>query len=164
MAAPITPSQLNKRADFYHQLASLTAAGVPIIQSLESVRHNPPARSYIRPIEHVIHDLEQGSTFAEALERLGGWMPAFDLALFAAGEKSGRLDQCMRILANYYKEQAVLAKRVFSELAYPFFVLHMAVAIFPISSFTGLILQGQTTPFIVQKLTILLPLYTVFFI
>lgn len=161
MASLIFPGQIAKRADFYHQLASLTAAGIPIIQGLESVCRNPPSRSYVRPLRHVIDHLNQGSTFTEAVESLGDWMPTFDLALVSAGEKSGRLDQCMTLLANYYKEQAILAKRMMSDMAYPFFIIHMAAFIFPVTAFTALLIQGQSSAFVVQKLQVLLPIYLV---
>jgi type II secretory pathway component PulF len=161
MAALIFPGQLARRADFYHQLSSLTAAGVPIIQALEGVRNNPPSRSYRKPLTQIIDHLNHGSTFAEAIAALGNWMPPFDLALFSAGERSGRLDRCMALLAEYYREQAVLSKRVISEMAYPFFILHMAALLFPIGLFTGFVLQGQTSEFLFQKAKMLLPLYIV---
>src|SRR5689334_13711425 len=97
MALLVTPGQLNKRSDFYHQLASLTAAGLPIVQALESIERNAPGPSYVRPLRAVLSFLHQGSTLSEAFARLGNWIPQFDQALFEAGERSGRLDSCFRL-------------------------------------------------------------------
>jgi len=69
------------------------------------------------------------------------------------------LDACFGLLATYYEERAQLARNVLRDMAYPMFVLHMAVLLFPISLFTGLLLQGRVFPYVWQKLTILGPFY-----
>lgn len=163
MAGIVTPSQLSKRSDFYHQLANLVGAGVPIITGLEHVMKSPPAHSYVHPLREVISDLNRGSTFAEALQARGKWMPVFDLALMNAGEKSGRLDQSFRLLATFYKDRAQMVSRTISGLLYPLLLLHMAVLIFPTNMLTGLILQGQVSQFLLQKASLLFPLYALVF-
>jgi type II secretory pathway component PulF len=159
MALLVTPGQLNKRSDFYHQLASLTAAGLPIVQALESIERNAPGPSYVRPLRAVLDFLHHGSTLSEAFARLGNWIPQFDQALFEAGERSGRLDSCFRLLANYYKEQAQLVSRTMSDLLYPFFIVHLAILIFPTTLLSAMVWQGQVTPYLTQKLKIIVPLY-----
>jgi type IV pilus assembly protein PilC len=156
----LTPGQLSKRANLYFQVASLIAAGVPVIQALEMVEKTGPrsAREHIRV---AINRLQQGSTFSEAFRATGKWLPAFDLALFSAGEISGRLDATLRSLGNYYQERATMLRKILSGTAYPIFILHMAVFIFPISYLTGLFLHGGVDAFVIQKLTILIPLYLV---
>lgn len=62
----------------------------------------------------------------------GRWMPAFDVALLAAGEKSGRLPQCFKLLADYYTEQARLLRQGISDLMYPLFLFHFAVLLGPV--------------------------------
>jgi type IV pilus assembly protein PilC len=158
---PLTflPRQLTQRAELYHQLGTLLAAGVPLISGLEMVRNSPPSRSSIRPLNRLLAELGQGATFSDALSRLSNWTPRFDLALIQAGESSGRLDVCFRYLAEYYQERARLARQVWSDLMYPALVLHFAVLIFPTSLLTRLIWQGDVAPFVWAKLAILAPLY-----
>ncbi len=62
---------------------------------------------------------------------MGQWLPSFDLALIEAGEQSGRLDACFKLLALYYSERARMVKQAISDLLYPLFILHMAAFIFP---------------------------------
>src|SRR6476646_90775 len=97
----VTPGQISRRADFYFQLASLIAAGVPIIQALEMLQKTLSG-SYGRHLETVVAKLNQGTTFTGAIRETGGWLPAFDQALFSAGEQSGRLDVTLRSLGVYY--------------------------------------------------------------
>jgi type II secretory pathway component PulF len=124
------------------------------------VRKNPPARSYSRPIERALDSLRQGATFADALAALGrGFLPSFDLALIQAGENSGRLDHCFRLLAEYYRERARLARQILADLIYPAVVLHAAVLLMPPALLTRLILQGDLGGYLWAKAAILGPLY-----
>jgi type II secretory pathway component PulF len=156
----LTPRQLTQRAELYHQLASLTAAGVGLISALGTVVNSPPSASMRRPLGHVIDSLNQGASFSEALAGAGrAWIPVFDLALIRAGEQSGRLDACMRLLADNYNERAKLARQVLSDLAYPAFTLHFAILIFPTQLLTQLVWQGNVLKYVVSKALILIPLY-----
>jgi type II secretory pathway component PulF len=89
----------------------------------------------------------------------GDWIPTFDLALIQAGEKSGRLAECCRLLAGYYEERAQLIRRVLGDLAYPLLIVHLAVLIFPTSQLTGLLQNLSPLQFIQSKIALLLPAY-----
>ena len=125
----ITPRQFDLRAELFRQLAQLTSAGIGVIPALEQIRRNPPARSYREPLRQLLDELARGATVADALQRLD-WLPAFDQALIVAGEKSGRLDSCFHMLADYYSERSRLIKQVIAELIYPAVLIHFAAFIF----------------------------------
>lgn len=154
----LTPGQLSRRAEFYHQLGQLTAAGIGVIGALHQLERNPPGRSYRLPIRQLLADLGQGFTFTESLQRLGTWLPSFDLALIHAGEKSGRLDACFRVLANYYSERAQLLRQVITDVAYPLFLFHFAVFLFP---FILLLASGKLSLvlYLCTSFGILVPVY-----
>ena len=158
MPLVITPGQLSRRADFYHQLGQLSGAGLGLIQALAQIQRNPPDRSYRAPVGRVLEQIAAGCTLTEALQQCGHWLPAFDLALLQAGEHSGRLDACFRLLADYYTDRARLARQVIGDLAYPVFLLHFAVFIFP---FAQLFASGNWAVYLGQTLGVLLPLYAV---
>jgi type IV pilus assembly protein PilC len=157
----LTPGHFTQRAELYHQLAQLTSAGLGLVQSLEQVRRNPPARSFRAPVEHLLRQLAQGYTFTESLHRINPWLPAFDIALIQAGEHSGRLDQCFRLLANYYTDRARIARQVIADLAYPAFLFHFAVFILPFPKFFQ---TWNVTAYLTQTLGVLLPIYAVTFL
>ncbi|MDX1952329.1 MAG: type II secretion system F family protein, partial [Verrucomicrobiota bacterium] len=157
----ILPRQLASRGEFYHQLDALTSAGIGIMQGLEMVARKPPS-SWYRKLALQAHALLlRGSTFSEALLNSGEKLSEFDLSLLDAGEKSGRLDACFRLLAEYYKERAQLLRKVLSGLAYPFFIVHFAIFIFPVTLLINLVWQGAIAPWVQHKLSILLPLYAI---
>ena len=153
----ITPGQLSQRADFYHQLAQFTGAGLGLVRALEHLQSNPPAPSYRQPIGRILADLAEGCTFADALERLDRqWLPALDIALLAAGEQSGRMEASLRLLTDYYNARARIARRLISDLAYPAFLFHFAVFILP---FPKLFLTGDWLSYLARTLGPLLPVY-----
>jgi len=157
MTLIVTPGQFTQRAQFYYQLSQLTAAGLGLLPALEQLQRNPPARSYREPIQSVLNDTAAGCTFTEAVKRTGHWLPEFDIALLQAGEHSGRLDACFRLLADYYSDRARLARQLIADLAYPVILFHLAVFIFP---FAQLFTSGNWFRYLLQTFGVLVPLYT----
>jgi type II secretory pathway component PulF len=130
MSLIVTPRQFAQRSEFYHQLAQLTAAGIGILNAFEQLKRNPPNRSYREPIGRLLAEITQGRTLADSLRQLDSWLPEFDVALIEAGERSGRLDSCFRLLADYYNDRARITKQMISQLMYPVGLVHMAVVVF----------------------------------
>jgi type II secretory pathway component PulF len=157
----LTPGQLTQRGEFYHQLGQLTSAGIGLPAALEQLQHHPPDRSYRDPIAGLLESLRGGFTFAEALQRLGSWVPAFDIALLHAGEQSGRLDAGFRLLADYYTDRARIAKQMIADLIYPVFLFHFGVLIFAFLKWIHS--TGWVVP-LSQLLGLLLPVYAAVFL
>lgn len=153
-----TPGQLSRRADFYHQVGQLTGAGLGLIRALEQIKQHPPDRSYREPIGRLLEQIAGGCTLTEAVQRSGHWLPAFDIALLQAGEQSGRLESCFRLLADYYTDRARLARQMIGDLAYPAFLLHFAIFIFPFAQFFT---SGNWVAYLTQTVGVLIPLYVV---
>jgi type II secretory pathway component PulF len=157
----VTPGLLAQRAELYQQLSSLLSAGVSMLQALEMLRKNPPSRAFRQPLTHVQVQLGQGYSFSEALRLQKGWLPLFDLALLQAGEESGRLPECCRLLSSYYDQRARLVRQVMSTLSYPLFLAHFALLVFPLTHLTALVQTFDVIAFLGAKLVIALPFYLV---
>jgi type II secretory pathway component PulF len=158
MSLMFTPGQLSRRAEFYHQLGQLTAAGLGVVSALQQLQRAPPDHSYREPIRRVLVELADGQTLSESLRRVGPWLPVLDMALLHAGEESGRLDACFRLLADYYNDRARMARQILVDLAYPVFLLHFAVFILP---FSQLFATGDWVTYLLKTFGMLLPIYAV---
>jgi type IV pilus assembly protein PilC len=158
MPLTLTPGQLARRAEFYHQLGQLTAAGLGVMRALEQLERHPPAPSYREPLRKMLADLNSGFSLSESCRRLGQWLPAFDIALLQASEQSGRLDACFKMLADYYNDRARLARQMLADLAYPAFLFHFAIFIFPFAQFFT---TGNWLAYLAQTFGVLLPIYAV---
>ena len=156
MLAVPTPGRLAQRAEFYHQLAQLTDAGLTLRSALESQQSHPPARWLREPASRLLGYLKEGGTFGEAVAAAPKWVPTFDAALLDAGEQSGQLPSCFKLLANHYSERARLAREVLSNLAYPVLLFHFAVLIGPLPQ---LVLTGNLFGYLRVVGIILLPVY-----
>jgi len=151
------PGQFNNRAEFYYQLGKLTGAGLVLTASLQQLSRHPPARSYREPIRRLLEPLANGHTFAESLRSAGPWLPEFDIAIIEAGEQSGRLEACLLSLADYYREKARLGRQILGDLAYPAFVFHLAVVLFPLPE----LVNGSLMNYAAKTLGVFIPVYAV---
>src|SRR5262245_45552728 len=153
----ITPGQLNRRAELYHQLGSMISAGVPLIKSLEMVRNNPAVRASRETVEGLINCLQGGLTFTESMQRVQGWMPDFDVALLAVGEESGRLDGSFRLLSMHYAMRASIIRDTIASMMTTLATLHVFLLLFPlrllIPFVQGLVFGDfrRCIPFLIEK-------------
>ena len=151
MALLIMPRALAQRGEFYYQLSAMIRAGLPLIGALQTLEKSPPASSYRKPVARMLAELQSRNTFTGALATIGDWLPVFDKALLEAGEKSGRLDECFRLLANYYEERAKLAREVIGQMLYPIIIVHLAILIFPPSLIKEAFWDGAWGAFLASK-------------
>jgi len=164
MALIVTPKRLSQLSEFYDQLAGMLTAGLGLIQSLETIQASPPDRSFRLRLAGIINRLQQGYVLSEALKATPGWIPTLDIALIQAGEQSGTLDSSFRLLAGYYRERAQLARSALADLAYPLFLVHLAVLVFPPGLLTVAVWQGEWRTFIWSKVATLAALYALVFL
>ncbi len=157
----LTPSFLEAQSALYAQIGTLQRAGLGLIASLQTVCKSPPQRSVASYIPFIIAELQQGQTFSDSLQKAGRSVPELDRALLETGEKTGRLDHVFLTLGKYYSDRARLLRKVISGFAYPVFVFHFALLIFPTSALSGLVWKGEVFPFILGKLAVLIPIYLI---
>jgi type II secretory pathway component PulF len=161
----ITPGQLNRRAEMYHQLGSMISAGVPLLSALEMVSNNPSSHVSRKTILGLITHLKAGLTFSESMTRVQGWMPEFDMALLSVGEESGRLDASFNVLSTYYASRASLIRDTINGLITTLGTLHVFLLVFPLgllTSFAQGIFNGDYAsciPFVLEKLAVFGLLY-----
>lgn len=154
-----TPGQLTRRADFYHQIGQMNAAGLGVIASLQQIRRTSPSRELASRIGEALVDLEAGLTVSESFSRREGWLPGFDVALLHAGERSGRLDATFRMLSGFYQDRAAMARKIIGAMVYPAFLLHAALFIL---SFPELFSTGDVSGYLLKTLGVLIPIYALF--
>ncbi len=157
MSLFISPAQFSRHAEFYRQMGQLAAAGVPLTGALGHIQRTAAFRNRHRsPVAQIAQAIERGSTFSEAAALPSGWLPPFDLALIQAGEQSGRLDATFDLLAAYYEDRARVARQLLVGLAYPIFLLHMALFLLP---FPELFIRGDWRGYLLKTVGVLIPIY-----
>ncbi len=114
-------------AIFTRQFATMISAGLPLVQCLDILAKQTPKPSFARVIAEVTHEVEAGSTLADAL---GKHKKVFDdlfRNMVAAGEAGGVLDEILMRLATYIEKADALKRKVQGAMVYPGVVLTVAL-------------------------------------
>jgi type IV pilus assembly protein PilC len=159
MSLIVTPGELNKRAELYHQLGSMLSAGIPLIQALELIQNRRLVPGFGRVLASITQSLQEGDTFTRALTKAKGSLSAFDLALLSAGEQSGRLDVSFQLLAHYYENKARLIRDTLTGLFPTLATVHVFLLIFPLPFLQGAVINGNWWAYFFQKAIVFGPLY-----
>lgn len=104
---------------FSQQMASLLRAGVPLLRALMIIGE-PSESSHFKNLLNGIHDqINKGQTLSSSLAQYPKLFSPLYLALIAAGESSGSLDQVLMKITTHRQKQEEVFSRVRSALMYP---------------------------------------------
>jgi type IV pilus assembly protein PilC len=104
-------------------------AGLPLVQCLHILGDQQENITFKKILLEVRSDVEQGSTFADALRKHPKPFDALYVNLVAAGEVGGILDTILTRLAVYLEKVDALRRKVRGAMVYPATVLVVAVAV-----------------------------------
>jgi type IV pilus assembly protein PilC len=124
--AKVTPADI---AVFSRQLATMLAAGIPLVQAFEIVGsgHDNPAMQKL--VLGVKADVEGGSALAEALAKQPLYFDDLFVNLVEAGEQAGALETLLDKIATYKEKTEALKKKIKKALTYPAAVLVVAFVV-----------------------------------
>lgn len=111
------------------QFATMIDAGLPLVQCLDILFSQQDNRTFKRILKQIKDDVEEGSTFADALKKHPDVFDELFVNLVAAGEIGGILDVILNRLANYIEKAAKLKKKVKGAMVYPLVVMIIAVCV-----------------------------------
>ena len=114
---------------FSRQLATMMAAGIPLVQAFGIVGNgntNPAVQKLILDIKA---DVEGGSALHEALARHPLHFDDLYISLVAAGEQAGALESLLDKIATYKEKTEALKKKVKKALFYPTAVMVVAIVV-----------------------------------
>ncbi|MDZ5712367.1 type II secretion system F family protein [Jeotgalibacillus haloalkalitolerans] len=104
---------------FCRQFSTLIKAGIPIVDSTGILASQLSGKQLQKTLLLVKDDIQTGTSLSEAVGKYPKVFPAIFINMIKAGEASGRLDETLERLADYFEKQYNLRKKVQSALAYP---------------------------------------------
>jgi general secretion pathway protein F len=128
------------------QLATVTAAGLPLLEGLAGIRARAPGRRTRQLLSEMISALEAGQTFSDVLAQYPRSFPDVYRASVVAGEASGSLDKVLVRMAAHLEWVRGMRATTIQALIYPallacalvgliaillFFLLPRIVTMFP---------------------------------
>lgn len=131
---------VKKRAliTFSRQLATLLESGVPLMRCLELLEEQAGSKPLARAVRGISNSVRGGSTLADALREHSGVFPPIYARMVELGERTGRIEEMLRQLATYMERDEQVTRRVRSAMAYPSFVIVLAVIVVAVLMTTAL--------------------------
>lgn len=114
---------------FSRQLATMLAAGIPLVQSFEIVGNGHENASMQKLILAIKSDVEGGSSLAEALAKHPLYFDDLFVNLVEAGEQAGALETLLDKIATYKEKTEAIKKKIKKALTYPAAVLVVALVV-----------------------------------
>lgn len=105
------------------QLATLVAAGMPLVEALKALGEQIDHARLRRVIAEVTDRVNEGTTMADAMRGYPKVFPRLYVNMIASGEASGSLDLVLERLADLLEAQAALQRKIYSALTYPVLML-----------------------------------------
>src|SRR5215467_2682050 len=122
----VTPGDI---AIFSRQLATMLAAGIPLVQAFEIVGNGHDKPSMQKLILDIKADVEGGTSLHESLAKHPLHFDDLYVNLVEAGEQAGALESLLDKIATYKEKTEALKKKVKKALFYPASVLVVAVIV-----------------------------------
>ncbi len=116
-------------AVFSRQLATMLAAGIPLVQAFEIVGNGNDKPAMQKLILDIKADVEGGTSLHEALGKHPLHFDDLFVNLVEAGEQAGALETLLDKIATYKEKTEALKKKVKKALFYPAAVLVVAVVV-----------------------------------
>ena len=116
-------------AIFARQMATMMAAGIPLVQSFDIIgagHENPAMQKLILAIKA---DVEGGTSLAKALAKHPLHFDDLFVNLVAAGEQAGALETLLDKIATYKEKTEAIKKKVKKALFYPTAVVVVAIVV-----------------------------------
>lgn len=111
----------------FQQLSVATSAGVSLKSCLDTMAVDSSNPRLQQVLLAVSKSLSEGQSFSEALNHHPEAFDVYQVKLIKAGEVSGKLPETLRRLAEDMESREILTSQVRSAVAYPSFVLGIAL-------------------------------------
>jgi type IV pilus assembly protein PilC len=127
---PIFGDLINKSviARWTRTLATMFAAGVPLVEALDSVGGASGNMVYARATEQIQKDVSTGSALTTSMTATGVF-PTMVLQMAAIGEESGSLDHMLSKCAEFYEEEVDEMVKGLSSLMEPIIIVVLGTMI-----------------------------------
>jgi len=127
---PVFGDLVNKSsiARWTRTLSTMFAAGVPLVEALDSVGGASGNAVFVEATEQIQKDVSTGSALTTSMQSTGVF-PTMVVQMVAIGEESGSLDQMLGKAAEFYEDEVDEAVKGLSSLMEPFIIVILGVLI-----------------------------------
>ena len=130
LRVPVFGELVNKSsvARWTRTLSTMFAAGVPLVEALDSVGGASGNAVFQEATEKIQRDVSTGSALTTSMQTTGAF-PVMVLQMCAIGEESGSLDAMLGKAAEFYEDEVDEAVKGLSSLMEPFIIVILGILI-----------------------------------
>lgn len=122
---------------FSRQLATLVESGIALLPAIELLQ-DQSGGVLARVLGEMTRDIKNGSPFSAAIAQHPEVFPPLYGRLMEVGERTGNLEAVLRQVASHIEKEQALVKRVRGAMAYPAFMVVLAIVVVGILVTTAL--------------------------
>jgi len=104
---------------FYGQLADLLRAGVPLLRALDVLSRQKGRPVLTGVLKQLREDVSGGQSLADALSKHPHIFKELHVAMVAAGERGGFLEEVLARIGGFVERQDELRNKLFGSMIYP---------------------------------------------
>ncbi|MCX5751898.1 MAG: type II secretion system F family protein [Candidatus Saganbacteria bacterium] len=145
---------------FVVQLGSMLGAGISLAVSLNILSQQVSNVRFQRVILEVLHSVEGGSSFADALALHPNVFSPLFINMVKAGESSGEIESIMKRLAQFMQYEAEIRSKVSAALFYPMILIVVGSVV--LTTVIVFVLPGFVKIFLDAKVPLPLPTYLMY--
>lgn len=141
---------------FARNLSVMVAAGVSLARSLEVLSQESRNQKFKSALLSIASAIKKGANFSESLKNFPNIFSSLFVAMVAAGERTGKLEDSLKLISHQLKREYDLKRKIRGALIYPAVII---AAMFGI----GVLMLVYVVPTLVQtfrELNIELPYST----
>ena len=130
LKVPVFGDLVNKSsiARWTRTLSTMFAAGVPLVEALDSVGGAAGNAVFLEATEQIQKDVSTGSSLTTSMQSTGVF-PTMVIQMCAIGEESGSLDGMLGKAAEFYEDEVDEAVKGLSSLMEPFIIVILGTLI-----------------------------------
>lgn len=113
---------------FCQQVSMILAAGLPTYYGIMILRDETRDENTKALLEKIYAPMENGSTLHEALKETGVF-PSYMVHMVQLGEETGRLEEVLVSLSDYYEREAELRSGIKHAVTYPIVMTFLMLAV-----------------------------------
>ena len=114
--------------NFSRQLATLVESGIALLPAIELLRQQSRG-PLARVLGEITRNIKDGAPFSAAVAEHPNVFPPIYGRLMEVGERTGSLETVLRQVALHIEKEQAILKRVRGAMAYPAFILVLAVVV-----------------------------------
>lgn len=114
---------------FAENLSTLISGGLPIAQSLEITGEIVGNDTYKDIISRTKEGVKKGETISSTIKRYQDYIPPFVVQMTIVGEKTGRLDESLTNIVDFYQEEVNRSLDNLTSLIEPIMIVFLGIIV-----------------------------------